>query len=101
LLPLSFFTATPTPYIYTLSLHDALPIFRCGPSTPPAHPALESAAPNWGDSCRPRRRRRGAPALAPRGRTTPQRTWTAEGDEAWRSEERRVGKEWRYGGAPY
>src|SRR5438477_3812367 len=47
-----FFTATPTPEIYTLSLHDALPIYlhhaglggdagAPGPQAPPRHAAAE------------------------------------------------------------
>src|SRR5699024_11731122 len=35
LLLLFFFTATPPPAIYTLSLHDALPILTISPSTRP------------------------------------------------------------------
>src|SRR5205823_14675560 len=41
---LFFFTATPTPELYTLSLHDALPISATGsPPTAPTPPASRAA----------------------------------------------------------
>src|SRR5207302_2316213 len=51
-----FFTATPTTEIYTLSLHDALPIFRGGRGTSRAHRSSPST--RRGDH--PRRPRVGA-----------------------------------------
>src|SRR5437773_4235923 len=36
-----FFTATPTTTIYTLSLHDALPIYSCPGPVPRPQPAAE------------------------------------------------------------
>src|SRR5205807_7963089 len=38
---LFFVSATPPPYIYTLSLHDALPIYSCRPSRMSEKPESE------------------------------------------------------------
>src|SRR5256885_14792120 len=74
-----FFNDTATTEIYTLSLHDALPISRCpvalrAGQRPPSARRCGTAGP----PCRPQARRRAA-----------------------RSEERRVGKECRSRWSPY
>src|SRR5690606_41232265 len=64
-----FLNATPTTEIYTLSLHDALPISRCpcaSPGEPPGRP--------WSAS---------ADSPAPAGQSTPRHIRPARGSGPW------------------
>src|SRR5690606_40980128 len=74
------FNGTATPAIYTLSLHDALPISRCGPS--------RSSLPST--SCRPALRP-DAPCRPGKRPTSATGTWSPGGWQTWptpaRSEE--------------
>src|SRR5262249_60318042 len=70
-----FFHHTPPPDLYTLSLHDALPILYSTPID-----LLEIDGRRF--------------LVAPRGRTQ----WVRNAEASGRSEERRVGKECRCGG---
>src|SRR5439155_24499777 len=48
-----FFIDPPTPEIYTLSLHDALPISRFSPASTPTSPAIPPLMPSKASPCRP------------------------------------------------
>src|SRR2546421_11743863 len=90
-----FFNDTATTEIYTLSLHDALPIWTDSPRSPDTDSGR----------CHPEHRRTNRrPVLAdspPRARRTDEPCVRAPPEPPLRSEERRVGKECRSRWSPY
>src|SRR5256885_651121 len=102
-----FFNDTATTEIYTLSLHDALPICRGQYVAAAGRPVgRRTRGGRWLPAHQARRqgaRRGGGPARqgpGPQGQAGRRAGSTWRGGQG-RSEERRVGKEWRSRWAPY